>query len=225
MKNKISAFTLIELLIVVAIIAILAAIAVPNFLEAQTRAKVSRTKADVRTIVTGLETYRIDNNIIPFMNISARAIGGLVGTREPTLERLTTPIAYLTGRSTFDDPFLGKNVYEGNTLTARNGPVPDPESLMEYFYTTRDDNQNVQWGDARKPVWYLLESSGPDQMKHYMGAPLNQLAANSGPNKAFISRIVYDASNGTISRGSIWRVGGTPVGRGKVAAEVINESN
>ena len=36
------AFTLIELLIVVAIIAILAAIAVPNLLEAQVRAKVAR---------------------------------------------------------------------------------------------------------------------------------------------------------------------------------------
>ena len=57
MKN---AFTLIELLIVVAIIAILAAIAVPNFLAAQTRARVSRVLADFRTITTGLEAYRAD---------------------------------------------------------------------------------------------------------------------------------------------------------------------
>jgi len=39
---------LIELLIVVAIIAVLAAIAVPNFLEAQTRSIISRTMADLR---------------------------------------------------------------------------------------------------------------------------------------------------------------------------------
>lgn len=55
-------FTLIELLIVVAIIAILAAIAVPNFLEAQTRAKVSRAKNDMRSISTGLESYFVDKN-------------------------------------------------------------------------------------------------------------------------------------------------------------------
>ena len=58
-------FTLIELLIVVAIIAILAAIAVPNFLEAQVRAKISRGKADMRSIATALETYKMDHNKYP----------------------------------------------------------------------------------------------------------------------------------------------------------------
>lgn len=80
-------FTLIELLIVVAIIAILAAIAVPNFLEAQTRAKVSRSKADIRSMTTALESYRVDYTQYP-----------------PSLDnpltwrtyRLTTPVAYMT---------------------------------------------------------------------------------------------------------------------------------
>ena len=54
------AFTLIELLIVVAIIAILAVIAVPNFLEAQTRSKVSRVRADHFALATALEAYRVN---------------------------------------------------------------------------------------------------------------------------------------------------------------------
>src|SRR6187401_1687051 len=69
LHRKIHAFTLIELLIVVAIIAILAAIAVPNFLEAQVRAKVSRVRNDQRSLATGIETYFVDNNTYP---VSAR---------------------------------------------------------------------------------------------------------------------------------------------------------
>ncbi|MGB9691829.1 MAG: type IV pilin protein [Candidatus Sumerlaeaceae bacterium] len=58
-------FTLIELLIVVAFIAILAAIAVRNFLEAQTRSKVARVKSDMRSLATAVESNTVDNNKLP----------------------------------------------------------------------------------------------------------------------------------------------------------------
>jgi prepilin-type N-terminal cleavage/methylation domain-containing protein len=88
-------FTLIELLIVVAIIAILAAIAVPNFLEAQTRAKISRVKNDLRTLATGLEAYMVDSNKYPWPLIGALG-GGVKGHFIWWVTELTTPVAYLT---------------------------------------------------------------------------------------------------------------------------------
>ncbi|MEN6627088.1 MAG: prepilin-type N-terminal cleavage/methylation domain-containing protein [Candidatus Sumerlaeia bacterium] len=84
------AFTLIELLIVVAIIAILAAIAVPNFLEAQTRSKVSRIQTDLRSIVTGLEAYCVDNQQYPGMPPQ-----GACNMMSTGIKQLTTPVAYL----------------------------------------------------------------------------------------------------------------------------------
>jgi Tfp pilus assembly protein PilE len=59
------AFTMVELLFVVATIAILAAISVPNFLEAQIRAKVSRAHADMATLEQGLRRYYADYNVYP----------------------------------------------------------------------------------------------------------------------------------------------------------------
>jgi prepilin-type N-terminal cleavage/methylation domain-containing protein len=85
MTEKTRAFTLIELLIVVAIIAILAAIAVPNFLEAQTRAKISRAENDMRSLGVALEAYRLDHNdYIPHRNDHWE------------FNPLTSPIAYIT---------------------------------------------------------------------------------------------------------------------------------
>ena len=126
-------FTLIELLIVVAIIAILAAIAVPNFLEAQTRAKVSRVKSDLRTLVTGIEAYRVDHNRYPegsdnpakwdasyaaflgplangYYTFATRQPGTAVAGRD--FATITTPIAFLTDR--LYDPFAE---HKGGRLT------------------------------------------------------------------------------------------------------------
>lgn len=122
-----SGFTLIELLIVVAIIAILAAIAVPNFLEAQTRAKVSRAKSDMRSVTTAIESYRVDNNqypqgtdnptlydekIVDFLTphnlqggfYGMRTRGGVAGQDFYTV---TTPIAYISNVP--EDPFTKHN--------------------------------------------------------------------------------------------------------------------
>ncbi|MCX7766497.1 MAG: prepilin-type N-terminal cleavage/methylation domain-containing protein, partial [Candidatus Sumerlaeia bacterium] len=59
------AFTLIELLCVVAMIAILAAIAIPNFLEAQVRSKIARVKQDQAFISAAMEAYFCDYKMYP----------------------------------------------------------------------------------------------------------------------------------------------------------------
>src|SRR6478752_6290100 len=107
-KNRRAAFTLIELLIVVAIIAILAAIAVPNFLEAQTRSKVSRTMSDLRTLSLAIESYVVDNNKPPIdgHKNEGHAFWYLAdGPRQPNnIGGVTSPIAYISS-SGFIDPF------------------------------------------------------------------------------------------------------------------------
>lgn len=61
-------FTLLELLIVVAIIGIISAMAIPNLQEALHRAKISRAMADLKAISLALELYRVDYNFVPHIS-------------------------------------------------------------------------------------------------------------------------------------------------------------
>jgi len=190
------AFTLIELLIVVAIIAILAAIAVPNFLEAQTRAKTSRVKSDLRTLGTVLEIYRIDNTNYPPRGLYMRnAGGGLIkmnGTTfflDPII--VTTPIAYLTSQAALDDPFQTKIPGITNKL--------DPRYVTGYYQYCASLQKPENTDEMERGL-----------MTHYgawrvWGAGPDKRILNSTMTGGAFQLIPYDATNGTVSVGDVMR--------------------
>jgi type II secretion system protein G len=187
--NRSKAFTLIELLIVVAIIAILAAIAVPNFLEAQTRSKVSRTVSDMRSMATAIEAYRVDYNRYPISaddvtNCSAQPVNNIATfTTDESLRVLTTPVAFITS--------VPKDVF--------NLPAP-PQPLRpgngSYFWTTRGCGNATPWNGLTVGGWRIT-SIGPDTVFNFsLDATLS-----------FPGERAYDPTNGTISSGDIIRRG------------------
>jgi prepilin-type N-terminal cleavage/methylation domain-containing protein len=86
-------FTLIELMIVIAIIIILAAIAIPNYLRMTERAKVSAIESDMKAIATALETYNTDWTQYPVGDWTAckgELTGGKTGTATLNVSGKTT---------------------------------------------------------------------------------------------------------------------------------------
>lgn len=190
-------FTLIELLIVVAIISILAAIAVPNFLEAQTRSKVSRIKADARSLAVAVESYRVDNNRYPPrqrapLSDSLSQLGDVL-TRVRDLGRMTTPISYMTSIPV--DVFENRIAYPSNTLDFY---PPDLVAKIRF-----DANlPGTSAGDTSSRYGWTILSVGPDGR---FGVPFN--AGNYPPGDSSFThfRQEYDPTNGTISVGNIYR--------------------
>ena len=62
LKNKKKGFTLLELLVVLAILAILIAIAVPVYKNQKEKAAITANNANVRVLETAVESYRQDND-------------------------------------------------------------------------------------------------------------------------------------------------------------------
>jgi len=91
-----SGFTLVEIMIVVAIIALLASIAVPNFLRARKRSQASKILEDLRQLDNATDEYAMENNKTTGMN--------------PTFNDLrnylkTSTTLYNTGADLFGDSY------------------------------------------------------------------------------------------------------------------------
>ena len=204
------AFTLIELLIVVAIIGILAAIAVPNFLNAQMRAKISRAMADMRSLSTGVEQLRLDRGVllIDFWDddtakgqermredfkgaggSSQNDRGGTAGLWVP----LTTPVSYMASIPVdpFFAPHMGDDVESG--LIA-NDIVPP------YAYIYLDEDPKIPGGDGGFSL--ITVQAGVRQMREG-----EYVIIGAGPDATrggFIGLgFPYESSNGLTSSGDI----------------------
>jgi len=193
MKSKPSAFTLIELLIVVAIIGILAAIAVPNFLNAQIRAKIARVESDMRSLATAFESYRLDHNDYPHIFPP--------NWMDERYLPLTTPVSYMTA--------IPKDPFNTRPLDTTSGPKDSSNRLGSYDYWTRlAANGNTKGGNYWGAVTAFPKNRYEWQLRGF------------GPSTTWIAVLVYppghpkegeyvsyDISNGVKSDGNIVRYG------------------
>src|SRR6266403_3173731 len=101
LNKKRGGFTLVEIMIVVAIIALLAAIAVPGFLRARKRSQATRILNDLRMIDSAVDQYAIETN---------RVTGNTVGVKDWTAYLKSGTVLYNSGADLLGNTYGGLTV-------------------------------------------------------------------------------------------------------------------
>jgi len=115
MKRNQKGFTLIELMIVIAIIGILAAIAVPNFRQARESAREKACYANIRVIQSAIEQYNMDHS-------------GMIDTCDGTIIAGLKTNQYLKSepQCPSDPKGAGGSIYKNNGQLKNNGIIECP---------------------------------------------------------------------------------------------------
>ena len=195
-------FTLIELLIVVGILGVLTAIAVPSYRDAMIRSRVAKAKLELRTLGFGLQNYRLDHNIFP------RRKSELLFFAAYLLPDLTSPIAYLNP-ALIKDPFGPVQEFEVRKVTGDFGPelmAGIPLVKNSYTYTPYYSYALIYGIPELRREGFVVASVGPDQQDSYiMDYPFPAFYRFPGDS---VRDSVYDPTNGIISPGDIGYFGG-----------------
>lgn len=189
--KEIKGFTIVELLIVIAIISIITAIAVPNFMSANIRAKVSGAKSEMGSIAITLEDYKIDKGVYPLQtdsgldpdeiadagsSIGASTVAGLGKLIYPTTsDTIEVYLSKIPG-----DPFNNKGEEDWNGTTGAHN--------HHYSYFTSGDQ-----------CWALM-SWGPDRNSQVESYTEAKNAVNNGTD-------LYNQDEGITSGGDIIIIG------------------
>ncbi len=162
--------TLIELLIVVAIIAILASIAIPNFLQAQIRSKIASVVTNQSMIAAALDTYYVDYEQYPFNNLLVETIvpGSRAGPVPPPMPGVLGPSPFAAREEIPDAIFLETRETTGVLEITRMIPMPRGTLTSEPYLssvvtTTRTVVREIPYSSEipiRPHPWQFCSSCG-----------------------------------------------------------------